>query len=200
MKSSFICTNCGNITSKWFGKCSECGEWNTLEEQEAVPQPTKGLKQSKVKSFVPAENSKTFKIGDIVYANNLRISTGIGELDRVLGGGLVEGSVVLISGEPGIGKSTLLLQLCQSIDENAKLLYITGEESLSQIKLRAGRVGVNSDRLYVLNETNIGKIIPEIKTVNPTVVIVDSIQTMYDEDYPSSPERLRRSTERSPFN
>lgn len=185
MKSSYICTNCGNITSKWFGKCPECGEWNTLEEQEAVPQPSK-VKQNKV-NLAPAASSKAYRIGDIVYANNLRINTGIGELDRVLGGGLVEGSVVLISGEPGIGKSTLLLQLCQSIDETAKLLYITGEESLSQIKLRASRVGVHSEKLYVLNETNISKIIPEIKAVNPTVVIVDSIQTMYDEDYPSSP-------------
>lgn len=187
MKSSFICTNCGNITSKWFGKCPECGEWNTLEEHQAEPQPSKAFKQNKVKSLAPAESSKAFKIGDIVYSSNLRINTGIGELDRVLGGGLVEGSVVLISGEPGIGKSTLLLQLCQSIDESASILYITGEESLSQIKLRASRVGVDSERLFVLNETNIGKIVPEIKAANPTVVIVDSIQTMYDDDYPSSP-------------
>lgn len=187
MKSNFVCTNCGNTTTKWFGKCPECGEWNTLQEQEIAPSPEKGFKKKRVKSFEKIEKSNAQRVSEIVFSTNLRSSTGIGELDRVLGGGLVEGSVVLISGEPGIGKSTLLLQLCQSIDNNEKLLYVTGEESLSQIKLRAGRVGVDSDKLLVLSETNINKIIPEINAASPSVVIIDSIQTVYDDDYPSSP-------------
>lgn len=187
MKTNFVCTNCGNTTSKWFGKCPECGEWNTLEEQEEIVKPKKGLKQKQEKSFAIIENSRAQHISEVSYSNNLRLSTGIGEFDRVLGGGLVDGSVVLISGEPGIGKSTLLLQICQSLEQTASILYITGEESLSQIKLRAGRVGVDSERLLVLSETNINKIIPEINAVKPSLVIIDSIQTMYDNDYPSSP-------------
>lgn len=187
MKTSYVCVNCGNITNKWFGKCPECGEWNSLEEQEATVQAPKGLKQTHTRTFAAIENSKAQRINEINYSNNLRLSTGIGEFDRVLGGGLVDGSVVLLSGEPGIGKSTLLLQLCQSIESSVSLLYVTGEESLSQIKLRAGRVGVDSDRLFILAETNVNKIIPEINAVKPDVVIIDSIQTMFDDQYPSSP-------------
>ncbi|HAN20955.1 MAG: DNA repair protein RadA [Clostridiales bacterium GWF2_36_10] len=187
MKTNFVCTNCGNTTSKWFGKCPDCGEWNTLEEQVEAIQPKKGLKQKQDKSYPVIEKSRALHINEIIFSNNLRQSTGIGEFDRVLGGGLVEGSVVLISGEPGIGKSTLLLQICQSLDESVNILYVTGEESLSQIKLRAGRVGVNSKRLLILSETNINKIIPEINTVKPNLVIIDSIQTMFDDEYPSSP-------------
>jgi len=187
MKSQYVCTNCGNTTTKWFGKCPSCGEWNTLEEQEVYIEPKKGLKNKKAKTFVKAENSRALHINEIEYSKNLRLLTGIGELDRVLGGGLVEGSVVLLSGEPGIGKSTLLLQICQTVNNDQKLLYITGEESLSQIKLRAGRVGVDSEKLLILSETNINKIIPEIYAQNPSVVIIDSIQTMFDDDYPSSP-------------
>ena len=187
MKSIYVCGNCGNTTSKWFGKCPECQEWNTLEQQEVPAMPQKGKAHSKDKSFPSSGKSTAQRINDITFSANLRISTGISEFDRVLGGGLVEGSVVLLSGEPGIGKSTLLLQLCQSIADSGELLYISGEESLSQIKLRAGRVGVDSQKLLLLSETNIGKIIQEINTVKPTAVIVDSIQTMYDGDYPSSP-------------
>ncbi|HBR32382.1 MAG TPA: DNA repair protein RadA, partial [Clostridiales bacterium] len=187
VKTSYVCTSCGNITSKWFGKCPECGEWNTLEEQEAIIQPSKSIKHLRTRTYEQVKNSKACRINDISYTDNLRISTGIGEFDRVLGGGLVNGSVVLISGEPGIGKSTLLLQICQSIENDASILYVTGEESLSQIKLRAGRVGVDSERLTILSETNMSSILPEIHTVKPDIVIIDSIQTMYDDQYPSSP-------------
>ncbi|PKM62776.1 MAG: DNA repair protein RadA, partial [Firmicutes bacterium HGW-Firmicutes-21] len=187
MKSSFVCLNCGNTTSKWFGRCPECNEWNTLEQQDIAVQPEKAQKNSRRKSFGSTETTRAQHIGEITYSGNLRLKTGISEFDRVLGGGLVEGSVVLLSGEPGIGKSTLLLQICQSIDNTESVLYITGEESLSQIKLRAGRVGVDSENLLLLSETNINKIVREINGVKPSVVIVDSIQTIYDDEIASSP-------------
>ncbi len=187
MKSNFVCTNCGNTTSKWFGKCPECGEWNTLEEQEAIVQPKKNLNRKATKRFEADNEIKAQSISAIGFADSLRLSTGIGEFDRVLGGGLVDGSVVLLAGEPGIGKSTLLLQICQSIEKSQSILYITGEESVSQIKLRANRVGVSNKDLMLFNETNINKIVPQIVTIKPTVVIIDSIQTVFDDDYPSSP-------------
>ena len=188
MKTNYICNNCGNVTAKWYGKCPECGAWNTIEERAV--QVEKDLQK---KSRVPKNNkdvlteSQAKKIKEISCQKDFRFLTGLSEFDRVLGGGLVEGSVVLIAGEPGIGKSTLLLQICQSVGENAKLLYITGEESISQIKLRAQRVGVDTDNLLLLSETSVNKIIPEINTNHPDVVIIDSIQTVYDENYPSSP-------------
>lgn len=183
---SFVCRNCGNTTTKWFGRCPECGEWNTLEEfTEAEIIPKKAKKPNMVNNQTVI-SSKARKIGEISYNEDLRTKTGMSEFDRVLGGGLVKGSVVLISGEPGIGKSTLLLQICQSIGRESRILYVTGEESLSQIKLRAKRIGVDSDNLQLLSETNINQIIPEINTIQPDVAIIDSIQTIYDENYPSS--------------
>lgn len=189
MKTSYICSNCGNVTSKWYGKCPECDSWNTLEErliQSDQPASSK-IKRTSANHHETLERSNAKRIDEIEFQNNLRFRTGLGEFDRVLGGGLVEGSVVLISGEPGIGKSTLLLQICQYVGEHARLLYVTGEESVSQIKLRAKRVGVDTPNLLLLSETNVSKIIPEINTIQPDVVIIDSIQTMYDENHPSSP-------------
>ncbi len=188
-KINYVCTNCGNTTAKWFGKCPECGSWNTLEEQQVATteQPATKIRRAPLYNNLTVEHSKAQKINEIVLQNDIRFLTGLGEFDRVLGGGLVEGSVVLISGEPGIGKSTLLLQICQQVGKNARLLYVTGEESLSQIKLRATRVGVDTENLLLLSETSVNKIIPEINTVQPNVVIIDSIQTMYDENFPSSP-------------
>lgn len=174
-KTTYICTNCGSITSKWFGKCPDCGEWNTLEESAApaastaAGRPTAPKRVEKVYS-VP-EKSSAMPIDQVEFPHYIRISTGIGEFDRVLGGGLVKGSVVLLSGEPGIGKSTLLLQICQFIDADSRILYVSGEESPSQIKLRAGRLGVDNSRLSVLAETNINKIIPEIDLNGAEVVI-----------------------------
>lgn len=189
MKTNYICNNCGNVTAKWYGKCPECDAWNTLEEQTlvAVTPATSKTRRPLMRNDATVEQSKAKKINEITFQNDLRFLTGLGEFDRVLGGGLVEGSVVLISGEPGIGKSTLLLQICQYVGNHAKLLYVTGEESISQIKLRANRVGVNTPNLLLLSETSVNKIIPEINTVQPDVVIIDSIQTMYDENFPSSP-------------
>ena len=190
MKTNYVCGNCGNVTSKWYGKCPECGAWNTMEEQAVAPEPVSSsskVKRAPLRNTQTVERSKALKINEITFQNDIRFLTGLGEFDRVLGGGLVEGSVVLISGEPGIGKSTLLLQICQHVGKNAKLLYVTGEESISQIKLRATRVGVDTSNLMVLSETAVNKIIPEINTNQPDVVIIDSIQTMYDENFPSSP-------------
>ena len=188
MKTNYICNNCGNVTSKWYGKCPECGAWNTIEEHITAEESIgKKNKHSDVNKYASLSETKAKKISDISFQKDIRFLTGLGEFDRVLGGGLVEGSVVLISGEPGIGKSTLLLQICQRIGENAKLLYVTGEESVSQIKLRAERVGVNTDNLLLLSETCVNKILPEIDYNAPNVVIIDSIQTMYDDNYPSSP-------------
>lgn len=188
MKTSYICNNCGNVTTKWYGRCPECNEWNTIEEhivQETVS--SQKNKRSTASSYPVLTESKAKKISEISFQKDIRFMTGLGEFDRVLGGGLVEGSVVLISGEPGIGKSTLLLQICQHVGTTAKLLYVTGEESVSQIKLRAERVGVNTSNLLLLSETCVNKIIPEIDGNQPNVVIIDSIQTIYDENYPSSP-------------
>lgn len=188
MKTNYICNNCGNVTSKWYGKCPECDAWNTIEEHIVQEAPIyQKNKRSQSGSYPTLSESKAKKISEIAFQKDIRFMTGLGEFDRVLGGGLVEGSVVLISGEPGIGKSTLLLQICQHVGNTAKLLYVTGEESVSQIKLRAERVGVSTDNLLLLSETCVNKIIPEIDANQPNVVIIDSIQTIYDENYPSSP-------------
>ena len=149
MKTQFVCGNCEYTTSKWVGRCPMCGEWNSMveklvEQEEKKKSPMKKQTLSVDKNFV----SKSTKISDITYSDRFRFSTGIGEFDRVLGGGIVEGSVVLLSGEPGIGKSTLLLQICNSVGSNAGILYVSGEESAPQIKHRAERLGIVSDNLY----------------------------------------------------
>lgn len=191
MKTTFVCNNCGNESAKWYGRCPACGEWNTFEEVAAdTDQKSAATKLSARKAhkqYGESASPKARRLEQIEFSNSLRFSTGIGEFDRVLGGGLVEGSVVLLSGAPGIGKSTLLLQICEYLGREHSLLYVTGEESPAQIKLRANRVGVDSKSLLVLSETNVNEIIPEINSAHPDVVIIDSIQTMYDDDYPSSP-------------
>lgn len=177
-KSLYICSECGYESAKWYGKCPGCGEWNTMNEQ--VVSVSAG--SSKAKRNSGAYAAKVMRLNEISGDIERRISTGVSEFDRVLGGGIVEGSLVLISGDPGIGKSTILLQICEHLGKSRKVLYVSGEESASQIKLRAGRLGVTTENLGILAETDIGVIVETIKTSKPDVVIIDSIQTMvYDE-------------------
>lgn len=177
-KSLYICSECGYESAKWYGKCPGCGEWNTMNEQ--VVSVSAG--SSKAKRSSGAYAAKVMRLNEISGDIERRISTGVSEFDRVLGGGIVEGSLVLISGDPGIGKSTILLQICEHLGKSRNVLYVSGEESASQIKLRAGRLGVTTENLGILAETDIGVIVETIKTNKPDVVIIDSIQTMvYDE-------------------
>ena len=147
-KSVFFCTECGNETPKWAGRCPSCGAWNTLVEQ-AVGDGAKAKTGGRSRAL----RAKAHPIAELDTAQEIRFPTGMGELDRVLGGGAVQGSLVLVGGAPGIGKSTLMLQICGKLSENAKILYVSGEESPRQLKLRADRLGVQSDNLYVLSET-----------------------------------------------
>lgn len=169
-KTVFICSNCGQDYIKWMGRCTACGEWNTLEE--TVVQPVKGGGNS-VKSQM-----KYRSISEISYDDDTRYDTGCGELNRVLGGGLVKGSLVLLSGDPGIGKSTLLLQICNYLGKEFNVLYVSGEESERQIKLRADRLRVTTQNLYLVAETDCETIVQGVKQHKPDIVIIDSIQTM----------------------
>ena len=176
VKNSYVCSQCGYETAKWNGRCPGCGEWNTLEEVEVtVRAGSKARSVSAVKDV--SDNIVNINGIDASY-NESRYMTGLSELDRVLGGGLVKGSVVLLGGEPGIGKSTILLQICSFIGREHTILYVSGEESLRQIKLRSDRLGVDSGNLYLLAETDCEKICNVIVKQQPEVVIIDSIQTM----------------------
>ena len=181
--SVYFCQNCGYETAKWMGQCPGCREWNTLVE-EIVDK--KALTKGKASAQDP-EATKPINLSQIAYEQAERLSTGFMELDRVLGGGIVSGSLVLVGGDPGIGKSTLLLQVCRQLSEQMEVLYISGEESLQQIKMRAERIGSFSDRLTLLCETNLDVILRIIEREHPRVVIIDSIQTMYREEISSAP-------------
>ena len=171
IKNVYVCTQCSYESAKWYGQCPGCGEWNTMEETVVTPVASKKHSASSI-------GSRAVVIDEISEMGEIRYDTGISEFNRVLGGGLVKGSLVLIGGDPGIGKSTILLQACKFLSENKKVLYVSGEESASQIKLRATRLGVMSKNLYVLCETDAEYISELIRTDKPDVVIVDSIQTM----------------------
>lgn len=179
-KTVFYCTECGNETPKWQGRCPACGAWNTMQEHI---ERTVGRVQS---SAVGSSKTAT-KLSDVTADNELRFSTGMAELDRVLGGGAVVGSLVLVGGAPGIGKSTLLLQICNSLCADRKVLYVSGEESERQLKMRAERIGVAPETLYILSETRLNDILDSADTLKPEIVIIDSIQTMYNELNESSP-------------
>lgn len=180
-KSIFFCQNCGHEESKWLGQCPVCRQWNTFVEEKVTAAKTGGQTKSLKEAEVVALSS-------VQTDKEERVCTGIGELDRVLGGGIVPGSLVLVGGDPGIGKSTLLLQVCQRLTERKqKLLYISGEESLKQIKLRADRMGTFTDDLLLLCETNIETIRSVIEKERPSLVVIDSIQTMYSEEVSSAP-------------
>lgn len=181
-KTVYFCTECGNETPKWQGKCPACGQWNTLQEHIEKPTPRSVVRPSS------AANVKTpRRIGEVDTDAEIRFSTGMGELDRVLGGGAVLGSLVLVGGAPGIGKSTLLLQICSSLCAGRNVLYISGEESEKQIKLRAQRIGVMPENLFILSETNLSEILSTVDQQRPDILIVDSIQTMYSENNDSTP-------------
>lgn len=182
-KTMFCCSECGNETVKWSGKCPACGSWDTLVEVKLDTAKTRGVAKP-----VSKLNSKQPKlISDLDTEAEIRFSTGIGELDRVLGGGAVKGSIVLVGGAPGIGKSTLLLQLCGLVDKGQKILYVSGEESERQLKMRAQRLEVEAGQIYVLAETELIEVLSAADSLEPDIVIIDSIQTMYDPDISSAP-------------
>ena len=189
-KSIFFCQNCGHEENKWLGQCPACKEWNTFVEEKVTPVKAGNMKEQ--------GEAQVVTLSSVSTEEDERVRTGIDELDRVLGGGIVPGSLVLVGGDPGIGKSTLLLQVCQRLSSmNKKVLYISGEESLKQIKLRANRMGSFSDSLYLLCETNLDVIRGVIERQRPDMVVIDSIQTMYNEEVGSAPgsvSQVREST------
>ena len=182
-KTVYVCSECDYQSAKWMGKCPQCGNWNTFSEEtyeqeapEKASSPASRRHSMLARSVGEAEPTM---LSTEPLPDYFRRTTGIGEFDRVLGGGLVEGSVVLLSGEPGIGKSTLLLQICASLAEDRTVLYVSGEESVAQISMRAKRLGLKSGKLYLLTETNVEKVLKSMDKLNPDILIVDSIQTMY---------------------
>ncbi len=190
-KAVFVCNNCGYESSKWLGKCPACNEWNTFFEQKLDTNVATKKKEK--------ETAKSVALKNVEYKEISRISTGFGELDRVLGGGLVDGSLILIGGEPGIGKSTLILQICDKIKTDKIVLYVSGEESAEQIKLRADRLKINKNNIMFYGETDIDLIESEIEEKKPELVIIDSIQTIFSDkvdSIPGSIGQLREITSR----
>ena len=186
-KTVFYCTECGNETGKWSGRCPACGAWNTLTEAPSVPAP--GGKAAP--GNAGSRRNTPRRITELDDAEEIRFSTGVTELDRVLGGGAVRGSLVLFGGAPGIGKSTLLLQICGNLAQQ-KVLYVTGEESGRQLKMRAVRLGAEGEDLYVLAETDINAVIRSAEELTPDILIIDSVQTMYNSDISSAPGSINQ--------
>jgi len=189
-KMVYVCSECGYESAKWVGKCPGCNSWNTMEEDVVVT--TKNSVAA-----VKIGKAAATPLSQISYTDEARVVTGICELDRVLGGGIVKGSVILLSGDPGIGKSTILLQICNALQQNLKILYVSGEESALQIKMRAGRIGIESDNVSVMTETDVMSVCEYIKSVKPDLVMIDSIQTMQISEISSSPGsivQVREST------
>ncbi len=181
-KTVYICNNCGYESAKWYGKCPSCSEWGTLNEEIVKTES----KSTKATSSVINKSLNVLKLDSIDSSTEFRFNTGISELNRVLGGGLVKGSLVLLSGDPGIGKSTLLLQICNYLSKDLTVLYVSGEESAYQLKMRAKRLGVKSDNLSVMCETDAEIVCEYIKSAKPNIVMVDSIQTMNISEISSS--------------
>ena len=173
-KTVFFCTECGNEAPKWSGRCNACGAWNSMTEQVSAGKGSKSSRSAAV-------SKKALPLSQIDDSDEIRFSTGVGELDRVLGGGAVKGSLVLVGGAPGIGKSTLMLQICQQLGQFARVLYVSGEESAHQLKMRAQRLGVDGQKLLVLSETCLNHIVDCVDAEMPDVLIVDSIQTLYND-------------------
>ena len=186
-KTIFLCNECGYESARWLGKCSACNAWNSMTEERVSPDS-----KSKVVSYF---KSIPKHINEIELTDEERFSSGIGELDRVLGGGIVKGSLVLVGGDPGIGKSTLLLQMCQSVVAESCILYASGEESQNQIKIRGQRLGINNEKLMLLAETNLDSIFEAVEKCKPSVLIIDSVQTMYKPDLTSAPGSVSKVRE-----
>lgn len=192
VKSVYICSECGYETPKWYGKCPSCGEWNTMNEEirEAV-------KTAPRAASTAANYSSPVRVDEISTTDEVRYRTGLRELDRVMGGGIVKGSLVLLGGDPGIGKSTILLQICEHLGKELKILYVSGEESKRQLRLRADRLGVNSQNLFILTQTDVELICETIRQDKPNLVMIDSIQTMSLTELSSAPgsvTQVREST------
>ncbi|MCL2842429.1 MAG: DNA repair protein RadA [Oscillospiraceae bacterium] len=184
-KVVFFCSDCGNETAKWDGQCRACGAWNTLVEETVVAKPKTKGKTAMTRGSEVITRAKT--LDEVENVAEIRFDTGMGELNRVLGGGAVRGSLVLIGGAPGVGKSTLMLQICGQLSEFGRVLYVSGEESQRQIKMRAERLGVEAKDLFLLPETNLEQICDAVGEIKPDTLIVDSIQTLYTDESPSVP-------------
>lgn len=193
-KSVYVCRECGFESPKWNGKCPNCGSWNSLEETEVIPKTKATIGVAKSGGMDLSEKIVSLADAD-TSVNEVRYKTGLGELDRVLGGGLVKGSLVLLGGEPGIGKSTLLLQICEFLGDGHTILYVSGEESIRQIKLRAQRLGVVSENLYLLAESDATSICETVSINKPDIVIIDSIQTMSIREINSTPGSITQVRE-----
>ncbi len=189
-KSIFVCTECDYQSAKWLGKCPSCGAWNSFEEEIPMPEVKSPARPTAAKG-----GARALPINELTLPAYMRSETGMGELDRVLGGGLVQGSVVLLSGEPGIGKSTLLMQISDTLAAKTRVLYVSGEESGGQLKLRAERLGVGGESLYLLTETSVDGILAECERLKPDVIIVDSIQTVYSDRLNSAPGSIAQVRE-----
>ncbi|MEX0748306.1 MAG: DNA repair protein RadA, partial [Rhodothermales bacterium] len=181
MKSLFVCQSCGHTSHRWLGQCPQCEEWNSFTE-EAVQDKVR----ARVSPLRTRARSRPIALGDVDLRDETRIRTGVAELDRVLGGGIMHGSLILVAGDPGIGKSTLMTELGKYLPER-KVLYVTGEESVRQVKLRAGRLGVDTSNFFLLSETNVESIIEAAQETEPDLMIVDSIQTVFRPDIQSAP-------------
>jgi len=195
LKTIFICSNCSYHSPKWMGKCPSCNKWNTFVEDVISTTPEQPEPKRKSMASGTSGENRAVSYNELEIPDYIRSGTGLAELDRVLGGGLVHGSVVLISGEPGIGKSTLLMQISECLGESRKVLYISGEESGGQLKLRAKRLGVSGKNLYVRTETNLESILKEADKIKPDIMIVDSIQTIYDDMIRSAPGSIAQVRE-----